>query len=519
MLDNTRQPLSTTAPWLDSLVNVVLTLRQQGESISVDSLLSALATQMGGAPALAGAWLLACEVMTAYATAPLNEQEDALFEEGAAIAASRRAFRPLFEARLQARSNAVDAATRGKTTCPICGQKASSIGRTSRSWESTLGEIRLSRRWCECEDPEHTRGRSLAQERLLLPAGPYTAPLEEALTLLATTVPHGLATQLASRLLCVEVSEHAVQDSVERRGRGVTELQDREAAELRPFEDNGLERKVSRPAEAVPAAPAVAYLEVDGVLPMTRVVDEDRSEPVEGARGGKGRRYTLVGKEVKNAVLYTGEACAAESEGRGCILEKSYVSHLGSWARFALVLWASMVRLRFDQAKLLVILSDGAEWIRSLADWMPVPVFLILDLYHALHRVWEVGRAVYGDKTAQCDHWAREQCRRIEAGEVGQVLEGLRFLRLTTAHGREKAEELITYFENNRDRMDYPSYRARGLRVTSGTVESANYHVTGARLKLQGMRWSEEGAAQMARLRADLFNGVWQQRTRALLAA
>jgi len=89
----------------------------------------------------------------------------------------------------------------------------------------------------------------------------------------------------------------------------------------------------------------------------------------------------------------------------------------------------------------------------------------------------------------------------------------------STGHGREKVEELITYFENNRNRMDYPSYRARGLRVTSGTVESANYHVTGARLKLQGMRWSQEGTAQMALLRADLFNGVWQRRTRELLAA
>jgi hypothetical protein len=56
--------------------------------------------------------------------------------------------------------------------------------------------------------------------------------------------------------------------------------------------------------------------------------------------------------------------------------------------------------------------------------------------------------------------------------------------------------------------MDYPRYRAMGLRVGSGAVESANSHVTGARLKLPGMRWSEEGAAQMARLRADLFNGV-----------
>lgn len=75
------------------------------------------------------------------------------------------------------------------------------------------------------------------------------------------------------------------------------------------------------------------------------------------------------------------------------------------------------------------------------------------------------------------------------------------------------------YVDNNLDRMDYPSYRARGLRISSGTVESANFHVTGTRLMLQGMRWSAEGAGQMAALRADLFNGRWESRSRQLIKA
>jgi hypothetical protein len=31
------------------------------------------------------------------------------------------------------------------------------------------------------------------------------------------------------------------------------------------------------------------------------------------------------------------------------------------------------------------------------------------------------------------------------------------------------------------------------------------------------MRWSEDGAAQMASLRADLFNGVWRERSQQIL--
>jgi hypothetical protein len=66
--------------------------------------------------------------------------------------------------------------------------------------------------------------------------------------------------------------------------------------------------------------------------------------------------------------------------------------------------------------------------------------------------------------------------------------------------------------------MDYPEYRRRGLRISTAAVESANYHVTGARLKAQGIRWERDGAAEMARLRADLFNQTWEARTQQALA-
>ncbi len=165
-------------------------------------------------------------------------------------------------------------------------------------------------------------------------------------------------------------------------------------------------------------------------------------------------------------MLYDGKDCAAEGPSRGCLLEKTYVSHLGDWAAFALLLWVALLRKRFDGAKLLIILSDGSDWIRSRAAWLPIQTFLILYLYHVEHRIFEVAHAVFGEHT----------------------------------------------------RMKYHEYRARGLRVSSAAVESANFHVSGTRLKLQGRRWSAEGAAQMAVLRTDLFNGQWEERTRRLLA-
>ena len=78
------------------------------------------------------------------------------------------------------------------------------------------------------------------------------------------------------------------------------------------------------------------------------------------------------------------------------------------------------------------------------------------------------------------------------------MLEALGFLKPKSKQTRKLVEDLKGYLSNNRDRMKDLEYRARGLRIRSAAVESANFQVTGTRLKLQGMRWSAEGAAQMA---------------------
>src|SRR5699024_3971000 len=107
----------------------------------------------------------------------------------------------------------------------------------------------------------------------------------------------------------------------------------------------------------------------------------------QGARGGKGRRYNLVGREVKNAVLYTDTDCVHEGPERGCLLRKRYVSSLSSWTEFAGHLWVELSRQRLERAKTIVILSDGAEWIRSVARWLPFETLTILDIFHVKHRI------------------------------------------------------------------------------------------------------------------------------------
>jgi hypothetical protein len=67
----------------------------------------------------------------------------------------------------------------------------------------------------------------------------------------------------------------------------------------------------------------------------------------------------------------------------------------------------------------------------------------------------------------------------------------------------------VTYFTNQARRMAYDRYRARGLDIGSGMVESACTALIGMREKGPGMRWSVAGAQAVANVRVLLFNDEW----------
>jgi Uncharacterised protein family (UPF0236) len=489
-------------------------LAHEGTSPSGSELAAALATRLGLPVGAAQGVLQGFQSLLHYALSEQAAGSTALEEERASVQVALATIRPVLAARLQQRLDEADART-PEVTCEQCRRRCEAQGRRRRTWLSTVGALSLRRRygWCaRCG-----QGRAPAQAAVGLPANALTAGLEEVTTLLATTVPHTMAVQLVQQMLGLEVSTQAVKSSVERRAEQVIRLQDEEAQEVQNYQAKWEKSPPYLTTQAPARAVDVAYLELDGVLVLTR--EETARDPAQAGRGGPGRHYEVTGREVKNAILYEDTACVQESERRGAILAKTYLSVLGTWLPLACLIWVALLKRGWQRARLLVVLSDGAEWIRSLCHWLPVPVLLILDLYHVKHKLWEMAAALYGEGTAAARTWAQEQGARIEAGAVGAVLAELVALATQHPKAREQLASVQTYLRRNQDRMDYPSYRAQGLRVGSGAIESTNYHVTGARLKLQGMRWSRTGAAQMARLRADLFNGVWQARSRQILLA
>jgi len=67
--------------------------------------------------------------------------------------------------------------------------------------------------------------------------------------------------------------------------------------------------------------------------------------------------------------------------------------------------------------------------------------------------------------------------------------------------------------------MRYAEFRAQGLPIGSGITEAACKTVFTQRLKLSGMRWSNEGAQTILNLRVILLSGVWDDVYQALVTS
>ena len=168
----------------------------------------------------------------------------------------------------------------------------------------------------------------------------------------------------------------------------------------------------------------------------------------------------------------------------------------------------------------LVAVTDGGNGLeealqRHLADNLPT----VLDWYHAAEHLCTFATALHPQDPSARSAWS-EQAKGILYEQGGEaLLKHLHALALpprTSPEVKEELRKLIGYFENNRHRTDYPTYRQRGWDIGSGPTE-AGCKIIGERLKGSGMRWVEEGAATVAALRAlyvsgsNLWDSFWAQ--------
>ena len=205
----------------------------------------------------------------------------------------------------------------------------------------------------------------------------------------------------------------------------------------------------------------------------------------------------------------------ADPTGKRPAWQARYLAQVQPLAALAGPLRRQAGQVGLDDAQRWVALSDGGSGLEDfLQDNFGRVDAVILDFWHAAEYLGDLSKALHPGQDEAADAWRGPWCHRLKHEGGAAVLEALRGLELKgrPRQAQEVRKEVVSYFENQVHRMDYPLYLSKGWQIGSGPVESACKTVVNLRLKGAGMRWGEDGADALCHLRA-LFRserGQWE---------
>lgn len=258
------------------------------------------------------------------------------------------------------------------------------------------------------------------------------------------------------------------------------------------------------PAPELPAAAAATPAAVEPGLPRLYLAMDGTMCPLrdrwrrDGSLGKLACRYG----EAKVGMAFTTGQKDGLDEGirtRGCI------GTLRNIAVFTLLMLWLARQWGAQRAQELVVLGDGAAWIWNLARRYFPQAVQIVDLWHVLERLWTVAEARFGSRTSQAAKaWVGQMRGHLEHNLVGTVIAEMERWEPKRRTHQALRDEQLTFFENNRQRMQYKTYLAKGYMVGSGSIESRCKQLVQRRLHEGGMHWREATAEAILAIRACL---------------
>ena len=190
------------------------------------------------------------------------------------------------------------------------------------------------------------------------------------------------------------------------------------------------------------------------------------------------------------------------------IMRRDFTGYIGSADAFKYHLYALAKRNDCDFCSELVVISDGALWIRDIIKELLPKAVHILDLYHAKENAGKFAQSVKRGKK-QKKEFADMLCALIDDGNVEELL------KVLDPFKDEKFPpgvlNFYRYVENHKDCMNYPLYKSKGYFVGSGAIESGNIRLMQNRMKLQGMRWKLSNGQGMLSLKAKYESNKWDE--------
>ena len=386
-----------------------------------------------------------------------------------------------------------DTGYRGPRVGCGAGHQAEFVSYREKGFASALGPVGLPRAYYHCKDC-HT-GVVPRDDELGLAGTSLTPGLRAMADRVGATVPFAKGAALLAELAGVELNPKAVERTSEADGQALSGVASAEAAGVAAGS-----LALLGPAEA----PKKLYVVMDVDAHVALAASCTAGRP---GKSPDGRAAT---REAKLAVLFTqtrldAEGYAVRDEG-----SSTYVATFEPAEGFALLVQAEAMRRGVTDARLVVVLGDGAPWIWAIADDYFPEATQVLDLYHARQHLHGLGALLAPALGETSSSWLAGRLDELDAGDIEGLVAAVRSLSLPEKLSAE-AERALGYFESNAERMRYAEFRALGHFVGSGTVEAGCKSVIAQRLKLSGMHWAIPGATGIMTLRCQDASGHWEE--------
>lgn len=206
-------------------------------------------------------------------------------------------------------------------------------------------------------------------------------------------------------------------------------------------------------------------------------------------------------KEIKLGRVFAAGERMQEKE-RPTIRQSRYAAHLGSHEAFL-----EKFEPLLSGKKQLVAIADGARWIWDYWGSEHPEAVQILDYFHVVEKIGQWAVTIFSDAN-EGEQWIGQQEEYLLSDQTEEVIAAVQAINAGPTHQKQQ-HQLLTYLNNNVERMRYKTYRDQGYCIGSGAIEAAHRNVIQNRLKLSGQRWTAQGLQQVANLRVAYLSNQW----------
>lgn len=371
-----------------------------------------------------------------------------------------------------------------------CGGEAKYQYQRTGTLRTMFGQVRFRRACYSC--PNCHQGTYPLDEQLGLRPNAMSAEMERLAGMMGVEQPFEQGSRLFEELTLVSLSDHSLDKAAQSYGE---EQMKREAEwEAEAYDQEALLEHKRRDK-----APRRLYGSIDG----GRV--HIREESVEDA----------AWRELKVGAWFVARAQPPTiPNGEWSIRAENlhYYADICDAETFSHLVWSTGVQRHAQLAEELIILGDGARWIWDLVGEHFPQAIQIVDWFHACEYLEPVAKAAFRNEI-QREEWVKRTKTALWEGRLDEVIAACQ-QQINPQRDDDPAQRAATYFTNNRLRMDYPSYRANGYQIGSGTIESGIKQICTHRMKITGAIWNLEPARKVAKARAAYLSDQWNDLAR-----